>query len=345
MRKPLIVTLCMCTLKGACWDSQYKGSEQTMYYVLCILCLLTLLTWRSKHTMHWMLYLSIQSILVFAAFTQHCIQSIVIRCQKSTLICIQCPSPLQEGRLLYCLLSCGFSCSPVWGGSFVNFPGLVNYKGDCKQDTQPTPICLHWAVTKIKEISPNIKEPLIVKVCTQQPSKSYISMGTKLHPPYPNHDIQPVQNLDPKSVLQCLKNGSLWSCAGIGRFSLWYNSLIRAKRLANLADLVLNARVPTVPNSLLSNCSFLSAILSANELNSLWASSTVRWLTGTDIITINRSNFNVICNINTGNTGQKEACLYSVKFESQLTMKLGKKPPKWVIVSSRTGVGKDQRVS
>ena len=37
------------------------------------------------------------------------------------------------------LLSCGFSCSTVWGGSFVNFLGLVNYKADCRQETQPIP--------------------------------------------------------------------------------------------------------------------------------------------------------------------------------------------------------------
>ena len=32
-----------------------------------------------------------------------------------------------------------------------------------------------------------------------------------------------------------------------------------------------------------------------------------------------------------------------MKFKSQLTMKLEKKPPKWVIVSSRVDVLKDQR--
>ena len=54
-----------------------------------------------------------------------------------------------------------------------------------------------------------------------------------------------------------MKNGSLWSCAGIGRFSLWHSWLIWAKRLVNLA---LKARVPTAPNSPLSNCSYLAAI-------------------------------------------------------------------------------------
>ena len=51
--------------------------------------------------------------------------------------------PCQEGRQLYCvsLPSWEFSCSPVSqsGGSFVNFLGLDNYKGDCRQDTQPIP--------------------------------------------------------------------------------------------------------------------------------------------------------------------------------------------------------------
>ena len=44
--------------------------------------------------------------------------------------------PCQGGRHLMCLPPCGLSWSPVWGGSFVNFLGLVNYKGDCRQDIQ-----------------------------------------------------------------------------------------------------------------------------------------------------------------------------------------------------------------
>ena len=38
-------------------------------------------------------------------------------------------SPLQGGRHLMCLPPCGFSCSPVWGGSFVNFLGIVKLQG------------------------------------------------------------------------------------------------------------------------------------------------------------------------------------------------------------------------
>ena len=35
--------------------------------------------------------------------------------------------------------ACNAVHQSVWGGSFVNFPGLVNYKGDCRQDAQPIP--------------------------------------------------------------------------------------------------------------------------------------------------------------------------------------------------------------
>ena len=50
------------------------------------------------------------------------------------------------------------------------------------------------------------------------------------------------------------------------------------------------------------------------------------------------------CNlyVNTLDTSQKETCLVSIRFKSQLTMKLEEKPPKWVNVSSRVPVSKDQ---
>ena len=56
-------------------------------------------------------------ILVFVVFTQHCI--------------------LQEERLLYCALCLvGLAVhQSVQEGSFVNFLGLVNYKGDYRQGT------------------------------------------------------------------------------------------------------------------------------------------------------------------------------------------------------------------
>ena len=53
------------------------------------------------------------------------------------------------------------------------------------------------------------------------------------------------------------------------------------------------------------------------------------------------------CNlyVDTVDMSQKEICLISMRFKSQLTMKLEKKPPKWVNVSSRVAVRRDQRVN
>ena len=82
-----------------------------------------------------MLCMSILSTLVFVAFTQPCIQSngAHVKGVKSVL-CIQGPLDPPGGKACCSHQSCGFSSSPVQGGSFVNFLGLVKYKGDCRQD-------------------------------------------------------------------------------------------------------------------------------------------------------------------------------------------------------------------
>ena len=134
----IFVLSVVCTLKGVCQDGQYKGSKQC-YCVLCMLCCLSILsTWRSKHVMHWIVYamlfvdtVSIKT-LVFVALIQH-----YIHVWK---LCIKWPLTPPRGKdSVLCLPSCGFSCSPVRGGSFFNFHGLVNYKGDFRQDAQPVP--------------------------------------------------------------------------------------------------------------------------------------------------------------------------------------------------------------
>ena len=63
--------------------------------------------------MHWMLCLLTLSTLVFVAFTQHCIQSNEVWKLYSTLYKVASHPYLKS------LLSCGFSCLPVRGGSFV----------------------------------------------------------------------------------------------------------------------------------------------------------------------------------------------------------------------------------
>ena len=193
-----------------------------------------------------MLCMSLQSLLVFVAFTQHYIQY--------TVLCIEGLSLLQEGRLQYCTAFC-----LVWG----SLSGTCQLQGWFQ--------ARHTANHQFLKIKG-----------TQQPGNSYRFMGTKLHPPHPNQDCLPTYctHLDLKNAFQCLKNGSLWSCVSIGRLSLWHSWLIWAKRLANSEELALNAGVPTAPNLLESKCSYLAAILSVKELNSLWACSTVSWLTG-----------------------------------------------------------------
>ena len=91
--------------------------------------------------------MSEMSEMVFVAFTQHCIQSTdfmseILYCTLYTVA----PRPSKgEG---YLDLQCIWAFHPVglavhhqsvWGGSFVNFLGLDNYKGDCRQDAQPIP--------------------------------------------------------------------------------------------------------------------------------------------------------------------------------------------------------------
>ena len=74
----------------------------------------------------------------------------------------------------------------------------------------------------------------------------------------------------------------------------------------------------TVSNSPESNCSYLACIWSVKELYSFWTSYTV----------IKKQKKQHVCLV-----------------WNCWLMKLEKKPPKWVKVSSRTAVGKDQRVN
>ena len=88
----------------------------------CMLCLLTLWT------------------LVFVAFTQYCVQSNGTHVEGvESVLCIQGPPIPLGGKACCSCQSCGFSGSPIQGGSFVNFLELVKYKGHCRQDAHPIP--------------------------------------------------------------------------------------------------------------------------------------------------------------------------------------------------------------
>ena len=65
-----------------------------------------------------------ESKVVFVALTQHCIQSNATYVERvKSVLCIEWPVHHWSVR----------------GGSFVKFLGLVNYKGDCRQEPQPIP--------------------------------------------------------------------------------------------------------------------------------------------------------------------------------------------------------------
>ena len=111
------------------------------------------------------------SKVVFVAFTQHCIQSAVTHVRGVEGYCTLytlASGPCQEGRLFiwaFCLGGLAVHHQSVQGGSFVNFLRLVKLQG--------------WLQAKCRA------NPQFLKLKgTQQPSNSYISMATKLHPPY-----------------------------------------------------------------------------------------------------------------------------------------------------------------
>ena len=136
--------------------------------------------------MHLMLCLSTLSIhtLVFVALTQHLMQV--------WKLCIKWPlTPAKrEGYCIVWAFRLGGLAvhQSVWGGSFVNFLGLVKLQGWLQARRTANPQFL-----KLKG--------------TQQPSNSYISMGTKLHPPHSN--CLPVLDFDPKSVFSAWRP---WAC-------------------------------------------------------------------------------------------------------------------------------------
>ena len=197
------------------------------------------------------------SKVVFVAFTQHCIQSTVTHVggvKGCTLYTMASHPARREGY--FSLPSWGFSCSPLVS------PRRQLCSVLCTCQLQG------WLQARCTA------NPQFLKLKgAQQPGNSYISMGTKLHPPYPNQDCLPV--FWSKKCLQCLKNVGLYNSFGIDRFSLWQSWLTRASRLASSQASASKAGVPGDPNSPEPNCSYLALIWSVKELYSLCASCTV----------------------------------------------------------------------
>ena len=125
-------------------------------------CLSTLSIRRSKQAMHLMLCLSTLLTLVFVALTQHLMQVWKL-CTKWPLA----PAKREDYCIVWAFRLGGLAVhQSVWGGSFVNFLGLVKLQGWLQARCTANPQFL-----KLKG--------------AQQPGNSYKSM-TKLHPPYPN---------------------------------------------------------------------------------------------------------------------------------------------------------------
>ena len=111
---------CMC-------ENDVKGVKRSLNSFNCYSC------YSSRKSHKWCLQLLCNTAYRVTQFVTH-----VERVES--VLCIQGPSPLQRGRLfIWVFHPVGLAVhhQSVWGGSFVNFLGLVNYKGDCRQDAQP----------------------------------------------------------------------------------------------------------------------------------------------------------------------------------------------------------------
>ena len=116
-----IKAMLLCIVHGSlvCWHCWYEDQSTQ-----CIECCLS--------------RLSIHCTGVCGSYTTLYAENYEVWKLYSTLYKVASHSSKGEATVL-CLLSCRFSCSPVWGGIFVNFLGLVNYKGNYRQDAQPIP--------------------------------------------------------------------------------------------------------------------------------------------------------------------------------------------------------------
>ena len=115
-----------------------RRSIQRMHCVLCMLCLFAntvntkIKACNALNAMFWFLWLLHNTVYT------------ALRCENSTY------STLYTGPLTPPIGKAIVHCTAfhlvglavyqsVQGGSFLNFLGLVNYKGDCRQDAQPIP--------------------------------------------------------------------------------------------------------------------------------------------------------------------------------------------------------------
>ena len=146
MRKPLIVIIVtlslVCTLKGMC---QYTVQRIKVMHV-CV----KMMSKGSKEALtvlivtHVTQVKRVESGVCSFYTTLHTeLLNLLLMSKGSKVYSVYSGlSPLPGGKAIvwaFCLGGLAVHHWSVWGGSFVKFLGLVNYKGDCRQDTQPIP--------------------------------------------------------------------------------------------------------------------------------------------------------------------------------------------------------------
>ena len=114
---------CMC-------ENDVEGAKRSLNSFNCYSCYSS---WKSRKWCLWLLHNTVYRVMLLILLM---LKGLKVYSVYSG------PSPLQGGRLFIWTFHPSGSVvhhQSVRGGSFVNFLGLVNYKGDCRQDSQPIP--------------------------------------------------------------------------------------------------------------------------------------------------------------------------------------------------------------
>ena len=93
--------------------------DQSNAIVYCVCCVICWHCWHEDQSMQCIECYVSQYCWQWCLWLLHNTVYRVMRCENCTLLCIKWPhTPAKREGYLRSLPSCGFSCSPVWGGSF-----------------------------------------------------------------------------------------------------------------------------------------------------------------------------------------------------------------------------------
>ena len=164
----------------------------------------------------------------------------VMRCENSTLLCIQRPLAPPGGKACTAFHLVGLAVYQSEEAALITLLDLSTTRVIVGKTHRQSPILklTKGVLSNLLILKYLLKQSCILHTLTKKPSC----------------------NLELKSALQCLKNMGLYSPLGGGRFSFWQSWLTWASRLANSQVSALNAGVLTALNSPESNCSYLAHI-------------------------------------------------------------------------------------